>query len=460
MEPTDLTSTSPVGRIFAIMPHPPAVHGLSNEEFRAALDRLAQALTSLERAEDREAACSLGLTHPVWQVRAATITAAALWLPQEAAVQAILQGTHDSVDVVAFLSIRLSGEHRLRPAIGHMVRISGWPSMFMRPGYLRKPVGIGASKTMKALVDIFGTQDPEELARLEDDYLAPYRELLEPGQRPDTDQMVYIPAGPCIIGTQERHDFRFEFRDFIPTKTVDVPAFHIDRTPVTNAQYLAFARAIDEHGHDTCHPDEPPGRDHWPSHLRDPRFGGDNMPVTAIDWYDAYAYASWCGKKLPTETQWEKAARGVDGRDYPWGNDWRKELVSHVETVYERPIETLEQWRDVLRSTSDTVPARPLWEVGSQPGNASPYGVLDMAGNTWEWTRTNYFTHDDMDPFLRAYTPEQFMNRREAFVVIRGGCWTSLPEMTRTYYRGKDLFTDRHFEIGFRCVVEPEGSED
>jgi iron(II)-dependent oxidoreductase len=448
-----------IQRIFATVPHPPEVHSLSSEEFRTQLDRVARALTSLERADEREAACRMGLAHPVWQVRALTIEAAAGWLPLEAAEQAILHGTHDSVDVIAFLSIRLSGERRLRSAIGHLVKISGWPSMFMRPGYLRKPVGIGASKTMKALVDIFGSQDPAELARLEEEYLAPYRELLEPSRRPDLGQMIRVPGGPCIIGTQERTDFRFEFRDFIPTKTVDVPEFYIDRTPVTNAEYLEFARAIEAEEHATCHPDEPPGRDHWPSHLRDPRFGGDDMPVTAIDWYDAYAYASWRGKKLPTETQWEKAARGTDGRDYPWGNQWRKELVNYVENVYERPIETLEQWRDLLRGTSDTFPARPLWNVGAQPGNVSPYGVLDMAGNTWEWTRTNFFTLEDMDPFLRAYTPEQFMNRREAFVVIRGGCWTSLPEMTRTYYRGKDLFTDRHFEIGFRCVYELEDGE-
>jgi iron(II)-dependent oxidoreductase len=449
-----------IDRIISLVPRPPEVHALSSEEFRTQLDRMAQALTGLERAEEREAACKLGLAHPVWQVRALTLEAAAQWLPLEAAVEAILHGTHDSVDVVAFLAIRLSGEHRIRPAVGHLVRISGWPSLFMRPGYLRKPVGIGASKTMKALVEIFGTQDPDELARLEDEYLAPYRRILDDGKRADLSRMVHVPGGPCVIGTQERTDFRFEFRDFIPTKTVDVPEFYIDRTPVTNAEYLEFARAIEQEGHGTCHPDEPAGKDHWPSHARDPRFGGDNMPVVGIDWYDAYAYAAWRGKKLPSETQWEKAARGVDGRDYPWGNEWRKELVNHVENVYECPIETLEQWRDVLRTTSDTIPARPLWEVGSQPGNASPYGALDMAGNMWEWTRTNFFTHEDMDPFFRAYTPEEFMNRRDAFVVIRGGCWTSLPEMTRTYYRGKDLFTDRHFEIGFRCVVEPgDGGE-
>jgi formylglycine-generating enzyme required for sulfatase activity len=178
------------------------------------------------------------------------------------------------------------------------------------------------------------------------------------------------------------------------------------------------------------------------------------MPVTGIDWYDAYAYAGWVGKSLPSETQWEKAARGTDGRTYPWGNQWNQRLTSNVETAMRCGVKTLAEWEAVLRTVSDTIPEQPVWRNGSRPESASPYGAEDMAGNVWEWTRTNFFTKDDMDPFFRRRSPSEFMNRQQAFAVIRGGCWTSVEEIQRTYFRGKDLLTDRHFEIGFRCVVE------
>jgi formylglycine-generating enzyme required for sulfatase activity len=180
------------------------------------------------------------------------------------------------------------------------------------------------------------------------------------------------------------------------------------------------------------------------------------MPVVGVDWYDAYAYASWAGKKLPTEIQWEKAARGTEGYIYPWGNEWLPNLTNYVETCFGVTVQDLDTWEEVLRQYSDKHPVMPVVPVGKSPDAASPYGVLDMAGNIWEWTRTNFYTKKDMDPFFNKRNIYEFMNKPSAFPVIRGGCCTSLPEMLRTFYRGKDLLTDRHFEIGFRCIVEVE----
>ncbi len=439
----------------ASIPHPPELNLLGNGEFFSKISDLERALSQLEDDEERTQALRQSRRHPAWQVRSRALEAASRWLPLGEAEETILDLTHDSVDVIAFQAIRLCGEHRLRSAVTHLARISGWPSNFQRPGHLRKPVGIGAAFTKRSLVTILGSEDPDELKELEEEILRPYREILRKARRrPDIEGMVHVPGGPCTIGTYDRGDFRFHYKDYIPQKTVDVPGFYIDPLPVTNRQYLEFARSVVKEGHLSCHPDEPSDKDHWPAHLRDPRFGGDDFPVTGIDWYDAYAYAGWLGKQIPSEIQWEKAARGTKGYEYPWGNEWRDGLVNSVETTFGIRIETLDQWEEVLRSVSAERPVRPLWPVGFQREADSPYGVGDMAGNVWEWTRTNFFSRQPMDPFFHNREVLEFTNRPEAFPVIRGGCWTSLPEMMRTFYRGKDLLTDRHFEIGFRCVVE------
>jgi len=436
-------------------PTPPSVYDLPKEEFDAMLLNLKEALAEVESESEGAKVLKAGLRHPVWQVRSATLEAAAQWYPLPAAEETILNGTHDSVDVVAFQAIRLCGQLRIRNALTHLSRISGWPSSFSRPGYLRKPVGIGAALTKQAMMNILGSEVHQELVELEAEYMRPFEELKsEVRPKPDTSRMVLIPGGPCIIGTYDRKDFTFEYHDYVPERTVDVPAFYIDQRPVTNREYLRFAHAIGRYNHICCHQDERPDKDHWPSHILDPRFGGDDMPVTGIDWYDAYAYATWVGKKLPSETQWEKAARGVDGRDYPWGNEWRPELANYAESAWGEKIEDLAHWENLLRTISKDIPAAPVWPVNSRPEGNSPYGVADMAGNVWEWTATNFITREPVDPFFKGRDILSFTNRAAAFPVIRGGCWTSLPEMLRTFYRGKDLITDRHFEIGFRCVVE------
>ena len=151
---------------------------------------------------------------------------------------------------------------------------------------------------------------------------------------------VDVPAGEYAIGRDAG-----EARQRI----VEVDAFELSRTPVTNAEYAQF---VAETG------TAPPP--HWPA--------PEDHPVAFVDWFEASAFCTWAGGRLPTEAEWEKAARGTDLRTYPWGDeeDAGRAVVG----------------RGMKRGT--TAP------VGSHPGGASPYGLLDMAGNVWEWTSTAY----------------------------------------------------------------------
>jgi len=183
-----------------------------------------------------------------------------------------------------------------------------------------------------------------------------------------------------------------------------VDGFYIDRFEVTNRQYMTFVRATDY-------------RD--PEFLTDPERGGAHQPVTGVTWHDACAYASWAGARLPTEVEWEKAARGTDGRPYPWGEEEPDQTRAVLGTVV-----------GGLRSAT----------VGSAPAGASPYGGLDLSGNVWEWCADWY---------------DQPGGPR----VIRGGSFGELDSGDgRCYSRGKAFpeFPQEH--IGFRCVVpRPRG---
>lgn len=225
--------------------------------------------------------------------------------------------------------------------------------------------------------------------------------------------MVWIPAGPFPMGDNDAaiRD-RNTHRPNNPRHTVFVGGFYMYRNLVTVAMYRRFCEAT---GHRM--PGSPDGG------LR------DDHPVVNVSWQDASAYCDWAGVRLPRETEWEKAARGTDGRAYPWGSRF-------------------EEGR--LRSSRpDTGDARGTAPVGAFPGGASPYGVLDMAGNAWQWCADIY----DSSP-LTGETPRA---SPRADRVIRGGSWFDKnPDRFRSAARAPNDPDNHHDNVGFRAVRSRE----
>ena len=223
--------------------------------------------------------------------------------------------------------------------------------------------------------------------------------------------MVYVPAGPFPMGTDKADNAgpntpRFN-NDARPQHIANVAAFYMDKTEVTNAQYKRYCESV---GYPT------------PPHWKDGNYaeGEADLPVTRINWWEAGAYAAWLGKRLPTEMEWEKAARGTDGRIYPWGNEWNPGNV-----------------------VSDG--AAPL-PVGSRPAGASPYGVLDLGGNVFEWT----------DSWYQAYpgATHKFPEFGTHFKVVRGGGFLGNRQDAQAHYRSVARPQTRSEGLGFRCVQD------
>jgi len=251
--------------------------------------------------------------------------------------------------------------------------------------------------------------------------------------------MALIPAGEFTMGTDEPQ----ANADQRPAHKVYLDAFYMDKTEVTNAQFEEFILAG---GYKT--------RKYWTKagwefiqkerfFYSSPRretyriqtplaFGGNTVstapdhPVIGVSWYEAAAYATWAGKRLPTEAEWEKAARGTKERTYPWGNkmDFSKlRYFPHQEKV--KP-------------------------VGSFPKGASPYGVLDLAGSVWEWCADWYDEN--------SYPQSQKKNPQGPATgdakVLRGGGWDSIRLQLRCTHRYAEKPTHRAYTIGFRCVTD------
>jgi len=214
--------------------------------------------------------------------------------------------------------------------------------------------------------------------------------------------MVYVPGGPFIFGSDSGHE------DETPRQTIEIDSFNIDIHPVTNAEYQAFVQAT---GHQA------------PRHWKDGQIptGKENHPVVWVTWEDANAYCTWAGKRLPKEMEWEKAARGEEGRIYPWGNEF-----------------------DSSRCNSNQSDTRDTSPVDQFPNGASPYGVLDMAGNVWEWTADWY------QPYRGSIY--QIDKYGETHKVLRGGSWYDGPELLRSSARYPVKPSFKFSTVGFRCV--------
>jgi formylglycine-generating enzyme required for sulfatase activity len=235
--------------------------------------------------------------------------------------------------------------------------------------------------------------------------------LLRAATGSENSEMILIPAGPFLMGTKasDAEALAREYRCHVswlggevPQRTVEVRTFRIDKDPVTNRRYAAFVQAT---GH------KPPP--YWQG--TEPPAALLEHPVTYVNRADADLYAKWAGKRLPTATEWEKAARGTDGRLFPWGNQFDSEACQYD--------------AGGVRPPTGTAP------VTAHPRGASPYGVMDLAGNAAEWCADN-------------------PGRGSAF--IKGGCWLSTSPLTLCCAaRGMSGSDNNQLDyIGFRCAKE------
>ena len=198
----------------------------------------------------------------------------------------------------------------------------------------------------------------------------------------DGSVMVYVPAGIFLMGNDKN--------------SVSVDAFYIDKFPITNNQYKKFMT-------ETNYVE--------PAFWKDKRFNNQDQPVVGVNWDDAVAYANWAGKRLPEENEWEKASRGTDGREYPWGNI--------------KPDQSLAVFDLDISKGAPT-------NVGTHLSGVSPYGCYDMAGNIWEWCQ-------------EWYTEGKYR-------VVRGGSWINHLNILSCAYRSCSVPIGKDNNVGFRCA--------
>ena len=264
-------------------------------------------------------------------------------------------------------------------------------------------------------------------------------------------EMVYIAAGEFTLGTSNEEieawladhlrDNRMRFLREQPQCRVSLEGYWIGRTEVTNAHYLGFMQAT---GH------EAPGR--W-EEGRIPE-GLEQFPVVFIDAGDAVAYCEWAGGRLPSELEWEKAARGTDGRIFPWGDEWDNSKCRNFESISGASYETTEESLEAFDAWTDSHNLRregPV-AVGSYPQGVSPYGCLDMAGNVWEWCADRY----EENVYRRYATGDLTLPERAIFRVVRGGAWyMDSPMQFRCALRFSYRPDFRQLGgYGFRCARE------
>lgn len=232
--------------------------------------------------------------------------------------------------------------------------------------------------------------------------------------------MVLVPAGEFTMGSDKGDEDEF------PVHRVQLDAFYIDKFEVTNGRFAKFVKTIQS---------EPP----WGFEDKDMPVTHANRPVRWVNWMDAMGYCLWAGKRLPTEAEWEKAARGTDGRIYPWGND----PPTSVHAVY-----------GLKEGGTETISV-----IGDRDKGQSPYGVHDLAGNLYEWVMDwyaeEYYTNFATGPAVNPRGPNEGTAK-----VQRGGSYINHPYRLRSSFRTKGDPAEQDPHVGFRCAQDVPKAHD
>ena len=279
--------------------------------------------------------------------------------------------------------------------------------------------------------------------------LSPLAESL--ADTPSTGEMALVPPGEFFMGAPAGSH---GLPDEQPERRVFVSGFWIDRYEVTNAGYLQFVQAT---GYRTP-ANANPAATLWESGR--PLPGIDLHPVVNVSWDDAVAFCRWRGKRLPTEAEWEKAARGTDRRIYPWGDEWDQDLANSASYWAGRRIDFSNgaEWDEFwLRGEGARISKEQglkgevlTLPVGSFPAGVNAYGLFDMAGNAAEWVEDWYNPNYYKDaPLSNPTGPD-----RGAIKAMRGGSWLKPAVSLRTTDRDWGTMDSRPSGTGFRCAKD------
>jgi formylglycine-generating enzyme required for sulfatase activity len=234
----------------------------------------------------------------------------------------------------------------------------------------------------------------------------------------DEGELILIPAGEFTMGHKDSYDT-------LPVRRMNLPAFFIDKYEVTNKRYKRF---IDATGYKVPWSQDPAVAAYaWNWQVRMYPEGKGDDPVVLVSWEDARTFCAWAGKSIPSEAQWEKAARGAGGKSYPWGNDWEAAKANTADSG--------------VKQTSP---------FGTFKADVSEFGVNDLAGNVSEWVE-EWFAPYPGNP-MTSY------EERNKYRVLRGGSWDYSHSIANGYHRQYALPQSQMAAIGFRCVKASDGA--
>jgi formylglycine-generating enzyme required for sulfatase activity len=300
-----------------------------------------------------------------------------------------------------------------------------WEIEQIREMPLRQPLKEQAVASLQGQLEAVRKEMEEQRRKLEQERLEAIKRRAEeearvqaekrpvtPARPEDLTPMALVPAGEFSMGSLQGN------LDERPQKRIHLDAFYIDKLETTVGRYGKYLVATG---------DDPP--DSWSQ--VDPTLDSD-YPVVGVDWDQATRYCKWAGKRLPTEAEWEKAARGTDGRTYPWGSTGQPQQFAN------------------LGKGGTFGYSKSLAKVGSYEGGRSPYEVYDMIGNVWEWTADWYDQkYYQTMPEKNPKGPEKGEAR-----VIRGGSWARTPLVSRVSARNRAAPSSQTTSLGFRCAKD------